>query len=123
MLQLPHKKLDLYQLSLQLVKEVYAVTQNFPSEERFLIVNQVRRAAISVCSNLAEGSDRKSKQEKIRFFEISRSSAVEINTQLEISLLLQYVQQNQTDQLEKYLESVFGMTSKLISNLESGNHH
>ena len=123
MLQLPHKKLDLYQLSLQLVKEVYAVTQNFPSEERFLIVNQIRRAAISVCSNLAEGSDRKSKQEKIRFFEISRSSAVEIDTQLEISLLLQYVQQNQTDQLEKYLESVFGMTSKLISNLESGNHH
>ena len=123
MLQLSHKKLDLYQLSLQLVKEVYAVTQNFPSEERFLIVNQIRRAAISVCSNLAEGSARKSKQEKIRFFEISRSLAVEIDTQFEISLLLQYVQQNQTDQLEKYLESVFRMTSKLISNLESGNHH
>lgn len=123
MLQLSHKKLDVYQLALQLVKEVYALTQNFPSEERFLIVNQVRRAAISVCSNLAEGSARKSKQEKIRFFEISRSSAVEIDTQLEISLLLQYVQHNQTDQLEKYLESVFRMTSKLISNLESGQAH
>lgn len=123
MLQLSHKKLDVYQISLQLVKEIYAVTQNFPPEERFLIVNQVRRAAISVCSNLAEGSARKSKQEKIRFFEIARSSAVEIDTQLEISLLLQYVQHNQTDQLEKYLESVFRISSKIISNLESGNHH
>ncbi len=56
MLQLSHKKLDVYQISLKLAKEIYTVTQQFPNEERFLIVNQVRRAAISVCSNLAEGS-------------------------------------------------------------------
>ena len=123
MLQLSHKKLDLYQISLKLVKEIYNVTKQFPTEERFLIVNQVRRAAISVCSNLAEGSARKSKQEKIRFFEISRSSAVEIDTQFEISLILQYVQNEQIAQLEQYLESVFRMISKLISNLESGQQH
>mgnify|MGYP006167338001 CR=1 FL=1 len=123
MLQLSHKKLDVYQISLKLVKEIYTVTQQFPTEERFLIVNQVRRAAISVCSNLAEGSARKSKQEKIRFFEISRSSAVEIDTQFEISLILQYVQNEQIAQLEQYLESVFRMISKLISNLESGQQN
>lgn len=123
MLQLSHKKLDVYQISLKLVKEIYNVTQQYPAEERFLIVNQVRRAAISVCSNLAEGSARKSKQEKIRFFEISRSSAVEIDTQFEISLILQYVQNEQITQLEQYLESVFRMISKLISNLESGQQH
>ena len=123
MLQLSHKKLDVYQISLKLVKEIYNVTQQFPTEERFLIVNQVRRAAISVCSNLAEGSARKSRQEKIRFFEISRSSAVEIDTQFEISLILQYVQNEQIAQLEQYLESVFRMISKLISNLESGQQH
>lgn len=123
MLQLSHKKLDVYQISLKLVKEIYNVTQQFPTEERFLIVNQVRRAAISVCSNLAEGSARKSKQEKIRFFEISRSSAVEIDTQFEISLILQYIQNEQIAQLEQYLESVFRMISKLISNLESGQQH
>ena len=123
MLQLSHKKLDLYQISLKLVKEIYNVTKQFPTEERFLIVNQVRRAAISVCSNLAEGSARKSRQEKIRFFEISRSSAVEIDTQFEISLILQYVQNEQIAQLEQYLESVFRMISKLISNLESGQQH
>lgn len=123
MLQLSHKKLDVYQIALKLVKEVYTITQNFPSEERFLIVNQVRRAAISVCSNLAEGSARKSKQEKIRFFEISRSSAVEIDTQFEIVLILQYVKNDQIKQLEQYLESVFRMISKLISNLEGSQQH
>lgn len=123
MLQLSHKKLDVYQIALKLVKEVYAITQTFPPEERFLIVNQVRRAAISVCSNLAEGSSRKSKQEKIRFFEISRSSAVEIDTQFEIVLILQYVKNDQISQLEQYLESVFRMTSKLISNLEGNQQH
>lgn len=120
MLQLSHKKLDVYQLSLKLVKEIYHLTKQFPTEERFLIVNQVRRAAISVCSNLAEGSARKSKREKVRFFEISRSSVVEVDTQFEISLILEYVRKEQIAQLEQYLESVFRMTSKLISNLESG---
>lgn len=123
MLQLSHKKLDVYQIALKLVKEIYTITQNFPPEERFLIVNQVRRAAISVCSNLAEGSARKSKQEKIRFFEVSRSSAVEIDTQFEISLILQYVRNEQIAQLEQYLESVFRMISKLIPNLESSQQH
>jgi four helix bundle protein len=123
MLQLSHKKLDVYQIALKLVKEVYMITQTFPPEERFLIVNQLRRAAISVCSNLAEGSARKSKQEKIRFFEISRSSAVEIDTQFEIVLILQYVKNDQISQLEQYLESVFRMTSKLISNLEGSQQH
>ena len=123
MLQLSHKKLDVYQIALKLVKEIYTITQNFPPEERFLIVNQVRRAAISVCSNLAEGSARKSKQEKIRFFEVSRSSAVEIDTQFEISLILQYVRNEQIAQLEQYLESVFRMINKLISNLESSQQH
>lgn len=123
MLQLSHKKLDVYQIALKLVNEVYTITQNFPAEERFLIVNQLRRAAISVCSNLAEGSARKSKQEKIRFFEISRSSAVEIDTQFEIVLMLQYVKNDQINQLEQYLESVFRMISKLISNLEGSQQH
>jgi four helix bundle protein len=125
MLNLSHKKLDVYQISLKLVKESYHVTQQFPNEERFLIVNQVRRAAISVCSTLAEGSARKSKREKVRFYEISRSSVVEVDTQFEISLILDYVRKEQIAQLEQYLESVFRMTSKLISNLVSGapTHH
>ena len=118
MLQLAHKSLEVYKIALDLVKEVYQLTRNFPKEEQFVLVTQLRRAVISVCSNLAEGSARFSKLEKKRFYEISRSSLVEIDTQIEISLVLEYLQNNQTTNLEKYLESVFKMISKMI-NIQS----
>ena len=118
MLQLAHKNLEVYKIAMNLVKEVYQLTRNFPKEEQFILVTQLRRAAISVCSNLAEGSARFSKLEKKRFYEISRSSLVEIDTQIEISLVLEYLQNNQIIKLEKYLESVFKMISKMI-NIQS----
>lgn len=119
MLNLSHKKLDVYQLSLQLVKEIYLVTAKFPAVEKYVLVNQLRRAAISVCSNIAEGAARRSKQEKKRFYEISRSSAVEIDTQFEIALLLEYVKNIQVTDIEQKMESVFRMLSKMIDNLEN----
>ncbi len=117
MLNLSHKKLDVYQISIQLVKEVYTLTRIFPKEEQYVLISQLRRAAISVCSNLAEGAARKSRREKRRLYEISRSSAVEIDTQFEIALILEYLKNDQIRRLEKYLESVFRMLSKMIDNL------
>lgn len=117
MLQLSHKNLDVYKISLQLVKEVYDLTKTFPKEEQFVLVSQLRRAAISVCSNIAEGSARKSKLERKRFYEISRSSVVEIDTQFEIALILEYIKSNQIEKLKSNMESVFRMLSKMISNL------
>jgi four helix bundle protein len=80
MLNLSHKDLEVYKISLLLVKEIYKLTRSYPKEEQFVLVTQLRRAAISVCSNLAEGAARKSGREKKRFYEISRSSLVEIDT-------------------------------------------
>ena len=114
MLKLSHKGLDVYQISMKLVEEVYKQTEEFPVTERYVLTNQLRRAAISVCSNIAEGCARRSKPEKLRFFEISRSSLVEIDTQLEIAFILQYLQNNQIKELENYLERSFMMLSKLI---------
>lgn len=119
MLKLAHKDLEVYQIALNLVKEVYRATKSFPKEEQFVLVSQLRRAVISVCSNLAEGSARYSKVEKKRFYEISRSSLVEVDTQIEISLVLEYLQKQEINKLENYLESVFKMLSKMISNLQS----
>lgn len=119
MLQLAHKKPEVYKIALNLVKEVYRATRKFPKEEQFVLVSQLRRAVISVCSNLAEGSARFSKAEKKRFYEISRSSLVEVDTQVEISLVLEYLQKNEIENLESYLESVFKMLSKMIENLQS----
>lgn len=117
MLQLAHKNLEVYKIALNLVQEVYLLTQKFPKEEQFVLSSQLRRAAISVCSNLAEGSARFSKAEKKRFYEISRSSLVEVDTQFEISLVLEYLQKKEISKLENYLESVFKMMSKMIGNL------
>jgi four helix bundle protein len=119
MLNLSHKKPDVNQLSLQLVKEIYLVTAKFPAEEKYVLVTQLRRAAISVCSNIAEGAARRSKQEKKRFYEISRSSAVEIDTQFEIALLLEYVKNIQVTDIEQKTESVFRMLTIMIDNLEN----
>jgi four helix bundle protein len=74
MLNLSHKKLDVYQIALDLLKKVYQLTKHLSKEEQFVLTNQLRRAAISVCSNIAEGAARISRQEKLRFYEISRSS-------------------------------------------------
>jgi four helix bundle protein len=119
MLELSHKKLDVYQISLKLIEEVYKATRSFPKEEQYVLVSQIRRAAISVCCNIAEGASRISKKEKKRFYEISRSSLVEVDTQFEIAIILAYYQKGPMSELEKYLESTFRMLSKMIGNLAS----
>jgi len=119
MLILAHKNLEVYKISLHLVKEVYLITKSFPKEELYVLVSQLRRADISVCSNIAEGSARSSKLERKRFYEISRSSLVEIETQIEISILLGYTEPKKTIELEKSMESIFKMLSKLITNLSA----
>lgn len=119
MLNLSHKKLDVYQIALKLLKEVYDLTKKFPKDEQFVLASQVRRASISVCSNIAEGAARKSKAEKKRFYEVARSSAVEVDTQFEIALILEHIPKDQILELEQYLMSVFRILSKMITNLET----
>ena len=119
MLNLSHKKLDVYIIAMKLVKEVYRITKGFPADERFVLTSQLRRAAVSVCSNIAEGSSRKTKPEKRRFFEVSRSSVVEIDTQIEIALVIEYIQKNDVAGLESYLERVFMMLTKLMERLDA----
>lgn len=119
MLNLSHKNLEVYKISLLLKQEIYQITKKYPTEEKYTLVSQLRRACISVCSNLAEGSARISAKEKMRFYEIARSSVVEVDTQIEASLLLNYINKNEIVQLEKYEESVFKMLSKLITNLNT----
>ena len=119
MLQLSHKKLDLYKITLILIKEIYIITKEFPDAEKFGLITQLRRASVSVCSNIAEGSSRKTDAEKRRFLEISRSSLVEIDTQIEIALMLNYVKKENITELENCISHVFQMLSKMIIILET----
>lgn len=88
MLNLSHKNLDVYQIGLNLVKKVYELTKFLPKEEQFAVISQLRRASISVCSNIAEGAARRLKTEKRRFDEISGSSVVEIEHTLKFHSFL-----------------------------------
>jgi four helix bundle protein len=90
-LTLAHTKLDVYQASRQLALHCYNITRQFPSDERFCMVQQIRRAALSVHLNLAEGCSRRSLVERRRYFEVSRGSIVEIDTCLDLAVELKYV--------------------------------
>ena len=112
------KKLDIWNFSLDLVAKIYGLTSNFPNEELFGLTNQLRRASVSVNSNIAEGLSRTSKLEKIRFLEISRSSLVEIDTQLEITLKLNLFNKNELVEIEKLLNSLLAMITSLKKKIK-----
>jgi len=115
MLDLNHKKLTVWTKSIELVKQIYLLTVDFPSEEKFGLVSQLRRAAVSVPSNISEGASRRSKTERERFYEIARSSLVEIDTQIEISLELEYLNAGDIDELTQMANQVFAMISAMMS--------
>ena len=87
----PHKRLDVWKLSMKLVTRIYRITQAFPGEERYGLVQQLRRAAISIPSNIAEGAARHGNREFRHFVTIARGSLSEVDTQLDIALRLGYL--------------------------------
>ena len=115
-IQLKHKSLDVYAASRELAKEVYRVSNFLPAEEKFNMVPQMRRAALSVKLNLAEGSTRKSAMERKRFYEISRGSVVEIDAVLETAVDLNYLKAEELSAVAKCLNKCFAMFSKMIGN-------
>ena len=94
------KKLRFWEKSRILVKEIYELTKTFPYEERFELSSQIRRASISVISNIAEGAGRKTEKEFKRFLDISSGSLSELQAQLIISMDLGYINMETLDLLE-----------------------
>ena len=116
MLKLNHKKLDVWKLSVAFVSMIYDLTSEFPKSELYGITNQLRRSAVSIPSNIAEGASRNSSKDRKRFYEIARSSLVEIDTQLEISKKLSYFnfQSNlKILEIDKTMNGIFAMLTKL----------
>src|SRR5690606_35997795 len=84
----PHEQLEAWKCSMQLVKAVYQLTACFPSEERYGLAQQMRRAAVSIPSNIAEGAGRNGAREFLNFIGISRGSLAELETQLQLAVML-----------------------------------
>lgn len=113
-IQLKHKSLDIYKVIRELVKETYKVSLKLPPDERFNMVQQIRRAALSVKLNMAEGSSIKSLAERKRYFEISRGSVVEIDAALETAIDLEYFSMENLQAIGILLNRCFAMFSKMI---------
>ena len=113
-LQLAHTKMEVFQQSPNLALECYRVTKAFPSDEKFAMVQQIRRAALSVHLNIAEGCSRKSLAERKRFFEISRGSVIEIDAAIGIAHKLQYCGMESIQQLGSLIISCFKQLSAMI---------
>ena len=114
MIELNHKKLNVFLKSIELVSEVYRLTEAFPISENFGLISQLRRAAVSIPSNIAEGASRKSENDRKRFYQIARSSLVEIDTQIEISKKIGYLKESDIEALTLLSNHVFAMLSKML---------
>ena len=110
-----YKKLDAYIMAKEIVRMVYDTTKQFPDEEKFVLCNQIRRAAISVPSNIAEGLSRTAIKEQWHFLDIAFGSLMETDCQLEIARDLNYISNNEYDLIYNKLH----ILSKLITGLKS----
>jgi four helix bundle protein len=113
-LELAHTKLDVFKASREFTLLCYRETKDFPSEEKFAITQQIRRAALSVHLNIAEGSSRKSQVERRRFYEIARGSLVEVDSAFDIAEQLKYTSHEKLLTLGSTIIKLFQMLSKMI---------
>ncbi len=104
------EKLEVWQLSRSFVKELYEVTKSFPKDEQYGLTSQIRRAAVSISSNIAEGSSRLTIKDKAHFTMIAFSSAIEVVNQLIIACDLEYIS---SETLIALKEKIAKLTNKL----------
>jgi len=112
-----HNKLKIWKEAMSLTKEIYIDTSKFPDSEKYSLANQIRRSAVSIPSNIAEGAGRYSDKEFLHFLYISRGSLAELETQLILSSDLGYIKD-----IKKYLlkmEEIRKMISGMIKHLKS----
>lgn len=110
-----YKKLVAYQRAKVLVKVVYGLLKKFPKEEQYALCDQLRRAVVSVTSNIAEGTNRASYPDKVHFLEMSYGSLMEVHSQMDVSCDLGYITQEELSHIEDIIISI----SKPLSGLRA----
>ena len=117
----PHRQLVLWQRGMELVESVYRVTRRFPSGEQFGLASQMRRAAVSVPANVAEGAARRSRNEYRQFLYVARGSISELDTLLEISNRLGYVDTADRHEVLALLDGLSKMSNGMLRYLGGRN--
>ena len=113
-----HKDLRVWQQSMEMVTLIYMVTKEFPKDEMFGLTSQMRRAAVSVPSNIAEGYARGTEKEKLHFLRMSSGSMSELETQALLGLNLGYISQGSYQGLSDQITAVWKQLNALISSLK-----
>ncbi|MEI6506906.1 MAG: four helix bundle protein [Bacteroidota bacterium] len=119
----PHKKLIVWQEAMELVSMVYHLCIDFPTDEKFGMISQMKRAAVSVPSNIAEGAARKSNKETIQFFYISLGSLSELDTLNTLAKILNFINENKFNDLDEKINRVSALLNGLIEKRKSFNPH
>ena len=112
-----YKKLEVWKKAHIFVKEVYVITVSFPKEEVYGLVSQIRRAAVSIPTNIAEGSGKASKADFVRYLQIAFGSSNEVEYLLLLSYELKYLNQNQYEGINTQMEEIKKMLSGLIKSV------
>lgn len=114
---MPYQELEVWQRAMTLVEEIYQLTKLFPSDERFGLMTQMRRSAVSIPSNIAEGKSRGTRKDYCRFIYTASGSAAELHTQIQIAIRLGYVTNENSKHVLSLLEEVNKMLNGLILKL------
>ena len=114
-----YQNLDVYKLSMQLAYDVYQIVSTFPDFEKFGLSSQLRRASVSVPSNIAEGSGRQYQKEFVQFLFLAKGSLREVITQLELSKMLGYIDDELFSQTQDSADRLHKMLNRLISRLKN----
>jgi four helix bundle protein len=114
-----HRDLEVWKRSVDLVTTVYEVTKTFPKEERYGITNQIRRAAVSIPSNISEGAARRHNKEFVQFLYVSLGSISELETQIIISQNLKFLSSNDSIKIQNELTELRKMILGLIRHIRS----
>ena len=114
-----YRKLNVYQASKKLVTEIYKLIDAFPRQDIYALGDQMRRAAVSIPSNIAEGTAKVSPKEQFHFLEISYGSLMELMCQTEIALDLQYINNVEFSLIEEQIGTIYKMLSSMQSSLKT----
>lgn len=107
------EKLEIWKESIKLVKTIYVLTNNFPENEKFGLVSQLRRATISISSNLAEGTSRSTNKDKAHFTTMAFSSLMEVLNQLILSKELNFIAEKDYEKLREHIYKISNMLNAL----------